>query len=60
MMLGLRRASVTEAAGEFQRQGAIAYTRGNVTILKESALVKAACECYELIVDEYGLVFKTA
>ncbi|MDQ6826411.1 MAG: Crp/Fnr family transcriptional regulator [Candidatus Eremiobacteraeota bacterium] len=60
MMLGIRRASVTEAAGEFQRQGAIEYTRGNVTIRKESALVKAACECYGLIADEYGLVFKTA
>ncbi|MDQ6826814.1 MAG: Crp/Fnr family transcriptional regulator [Candidatus Eremiobacteraeota bacterium] len=60
MMLGLPRTTVTAAAGQFQREGIIEYTRGRVTILKEKPLSKAACECYELITDEYDLVFKAA
>lgn len=60
MMLGLPRTSVTAVAGQFQQEGIIEYTRGRITILKEKALSKVACECYKLITDEYGLVFGAA
>jgi len=48
-MLGVRRASVTETAGEFQRAGLIAYNRGVVTIRDRVGLEEASCACYRLI-----------
>jgi CRP-like cAMP-binding protein len=45
-MLGVRRVGVTVAAGNLQRRGAIAYSRGRVVILDAGLLTAAACECY--------------
>jgi len=53
MMLGVRRSSVTLAAGILQQAGLIAYTHGHVTILNHTGLKHAACECYQIIHDEY-------
>jgi CRP-like cAMP-binding protein len=53
MMLGVRRPGVTHAAGELQRAGMIRYTRGNVTILDHSALMKRSCECYAVSKKEF-------
>lgn len=47
-MLGVRRASVTVAAGILQRAGTIRYARGKVRILDRPALEAAACECYHV------------
>lgn len=49
MMLGVRRASVSEAASSLQRAGTIEYARGRVTITDRAALEEAACECYRAI-----------
>ncbi len=47
IMLGVRRAGVSEAADTLHRLGAIEYRRGVVTVLDAALLGGAACECYE-------------
>ncbi|HYE16323.1 MAG TPA: Crp/Fnr family transcriptional regulator [Pyrinomonadaceae bacterium] len=44
--LGVRRAGVTEVAGELQRRGVISYTRGSLRVVNREALEEVACECY--------------
>lgn len=53
-MLGVRRASVTLAAGTLQRAGLVRYARGQMTILDRAGLEAAACECYRVIRDRYA------
>lgn len=48
LMLGVRRAGVSEAAGQLSKAGAIKYVRGKITILNPARLRKSACECYEV------------
>jgi CRP-like cAMP-binding protein len=52
-MLGVRRASVTVAAGMLQKAGLITYARGVITILNREGLEAASCEHYGLIKKEY-------
>ena len=52
-MLGVRRASVSVAAGALQHAGLISYSRGRVTILDRDGLENAACECYGIIRSEF-------
>lgn len=47
IMLGVRRAGVSEAADALHRLGAIEYRRGVVTVVDRSLLAGTACECYE-------------
>ena len=48
-MLGVRRATVTLAAGALQRAGLAIFRRGLVTIPDPVALEEAACECYRVL-----------
>ena len=48
-MLGVRRASVMEAASALQRLGYIVYAHGRMTIRDRHGLESAACECYRII-----------
>jgi CRP-like cAMP-binding protein len=52
-MLGVRRASVTTAAGVLQKAGLIAYHRGRVRVLDRKGLEAAACECYQVVRAEF-------
>lgn len=52
-MLGVRRATVTVAAGILQRAGLISYTRGKMRVLDRAKLEKASCECYRTVRDMY-------
>lgn len=48
-MLGSQRTTVNEAAQALQRAGAIAYSRGRITVTDRAALERAACECYRAV-----------
>lgn len=52
-MLGVRRATVTEAMGALQAAGAVAYVRGRITVLDRERLERSACECYAIIAGEF-------
>ena len=56
-MLGVRRAGVTEVAGALQSESLIEYARGHIRVLDAARLGAVACECYELIHEEYARVF---
>ena len=45
-MLGVRRVSITTAAGALQDAGLIAYQRGALTVCDRGGLEAAACSCY--------------
>ncbi len=48
-ILGVRRSTVTLVAVALQRTGSIHYTRGRIQILDRLAVMRTACECYEVI-----------
>jgi CRP-like cAMP-binding protein len=52
-MLGVRRASVTVAAGMLQQAGLITYTRARVRVLDRERLEQASCECYRIVKEKY-------
>jgi hypothetical protein len=56
-MLGVRRSGVNAAASILQQTGLVRYSRGQITILNRPALEKTACECYQLVKNEYSRLF---
>ena len=48
IMLGVRRESITAAAGRLQDEGLIQYSRGKITILDRHGLEALAGECYQV------------
>ncbi len=50
--LGVRRESVTEAAGKLQRAGFVRYRRGHISVLDRAGLETGACECYAVVKKE--------
>jgi CRP-like cAMP-binding protein len=52
-MLGVRRPSVTIAAGLLEKAGLITYRRGRITVLNREGLEAATCECYHVVRREY-------
>ena len=53
IMLGVRRESITAAAGKLQDDGLITYRRGNITVVDRLGLERYAGECYKVAKTEY-------
>jgi CRP-like cAMP-binding protein len=53
-ILGVRRESVTAAAGKLQRAGILSYRRGHIKVVERLGLEAVACECYTVVKHEYG------
>jgi CRP-like cAMP-binding protein len=56
-MLGVRRASVSEAAARLQQRELIRYARGRVSVLDRAGLEQAACECHRVVQEEWHRLF---
>jgi CRP-like cAMP-binding protein len=54
MLLGVRRASVTLAAGTLHRAGLIDHAHRNIVIIDPAGLEHAACECYAIIKGHFA------
>lgn len=54
IMLGVRRAGVSEAADGLQKMGAIQYMRGRVVVVDMQLLNATACECYAACKDAFA------
>jgi CRP-like cAMP-binding protein len=52
-MLGVRRESVTGAAGALRDCGVISYRRGHITVLDRAGLHAHVCECYAVVKAEF-------
>lgn len=52
--LGVRRESITEAAGNLQRAGFIRYRRGHIAVIDRRGLEANVCECYAVVQKELG------
>ncbi|WP_446809206.1 Crp/Fnr family transcriptional regulator [Methylomonas sp. 2BW1-5-20] len=51
--LGVRRESITAAAGKLQQKGFISYTRGHLSVLNRPGLESQVCECYKVVKTEF-------
>ena len=59
-LLGVRRATITEAAASLQHAGVIRNERGRIIITNRAGLEAAACECYRAMRDQYEEVLQLA
>ena len=59
-MLGVRRAGVTEVATKLRSQSAIQYRRGRLNVNDREFLRQSACECYEVIREQFASVTEHA
>jgi CRP-like cAMP-binding protein len=48
-LLGVQRPSLTHAVAELEEAGLILRGRRQITILDRKGLIKASCECYQLV-----------
>ena len=53
-ILGVRRESITAAAGILQDAGFIRYRRGHISVLDRHGLETRACECYAVVKKEWS------
>lgn len=56
-MLGVRRATINEVAGQLNQAGAIDYRRGTIRVLDRPRLESESCVCYSIIRDEYDRMY---
>jgi CRP-like cAMP-binding protein len=53
MILGVRRAGITDALSGLERAGALRKRRGTIDIVDRRVLEQRTCECYRIITAEY-------
>ena len=51
-ILGVRRESITDAAGNLERAGYISSRRGHIAVVDRIGLESTACECYAMVRKE--------
>lgn len=56
MILGVRRASISDVNATLRNAGLIQYKRSSIEIINLPALRERACECYEIIHAEYSML----
>lgn len=59
-VLGVRRASVTEAVRDLEHNSAIESRRGSLDVVERRSLEAAACECYHVVREEYARLLPSA
>ena len=57
MTLGVRRAGVSVAMNGFRTSGLIEYGRSNIRVIDRKGLEPVACECYQIIKQEYDHLY---
>ena len=57
IMLGVRRASVTEVLRPLQSNGTIRNERGFIEVLDRNKLEQQSCECYRHVTQEFARLF---
>jgi CRP-like cAMP-binding protein len=60
IMLGVRRASVSEVLGPLSEAGLIHSGRGEIAILDRKGLESVSCECYRTVTSEFGRLLGNA
>lgn len=58
-MLGVRRESITQAAGLLQQAGCIATSRGRITLHDPAGLRHHVCECYAMMEQDHRQLWQT-
>lgn len=58
--LGVRRESITAAAGRLQRAGFIHIHRGHVRVFDRAGLEGHVCECYQVVKNEFARLLPDA
>ena len=58
-MMGVRRTTVTEVAGDLQKAGMITYSRGRIHIVDLEQVRAWACECDEDVRSHYRRIFQS-
>lgn len=53
-MLGVRRSGVSVAAGALRLKHYIDYVRGEIHIQNRKGLEATACQCYQVLIDDYA------
>ena len=59
VMLGTRRTTVAEVAGDLARAGAVEGRRGGLRIANRPSLESRSCECYQILKNRYEELFRT-